>query len=85
MAVGQNIQTIETKKTMLKDVSKCQGTSVHGIESIHNFSPSGKEPSSLLFTCYEFGFKIVLEVVMKYGKSRFLHQETFCMRPLLGV
>lgn len=48
IALGQNIQTIETKKTMLKDVSKCQGTvcMVLKVASIHNFSPSGKEPSA---------------------------------------
>lgn len=75
IALGQNIQTIETKKTMLKDASKCQGTvcMVVKVASIHSFSPS-RRAFSLLFTCYEFVFRIVLEVVKKYGKSRFLHQ-----------
>lgn len=48
IALGQNIQTVETKKSMLKDVSKCQSTVsvVLKVASIHYLSPSGKKPSA---------------------------------------
>lgn len=48
IALGQNIQTIETKKSMLKHVSKCQSTvsMVVKVASIHYLSPSGKKPSA---------------------------------------
>lgn len=47
MALGQNIQTMETKKSMLQDVSKCQSTAsrVLKVASIHYLSVSGKAPS----------------------------------------
>lgn len=48
MALGQNIQTMETKKSMLQDVSKCQSTASRALKvaSIHYLSPSVKVPSA---------------------------------------
>lgn len=66
IALGQNIQTIETKKSMLKDVSKCQSTvsMVLKVASIHNFSPSGKEPSAYfsLFTAINLALGLYLKL-----------------------
>ena len=48
IALGQNIQTIETKKSVLTDVSKRQSTvsMILKVASIRYLSPSGKGPSA---------------------------------------
>lgn len=63
ISLGQNIQTIKTKKTVLKDVSKCQGTvcMVLKVDSIHNFFPSGKEPSA----CFSLAMNLALGLYLK--------------------
>lgn len=64
IALGQNIQTIETKKSMLQDVSKCQSTlsMVLKLASIQYLSPSGKEPSA----CFSLAINLALGLYLKF-------------------
>lgn len=63
MALRQNIQTIGTKKSMLKDVSKWQSTMsmVLKVASIHCLPPSGKEPSA----CSSLAISLALGLYLK--------------------
>lgn len=64
IALGQNIQTIETKKSMLHDVSKCQSTlsMVLKLASIQYLSPSGKQPSAY----FSLAINLALGLYLKF-------------------
>lgn len=67
IVLGQNVETTETKKSVLKDVSKCQSTVsvVSKVAECSLFVSIRKRAFSLLPACYPSGSWTVLEDVKK--------------------